>query len=116
MYIGDNMEAIPTPTPAIRRAIRKIFNAGANAIANDEIRKTDAAIKSPRLLPYLSETFPASKHPAIAPSAKVPVANPSQYSFNPNCSLKKGNAPEITAKSNPNKYPPSADMNEMDKI
>jgi hypothetical protein len=30
-----------------------------------------------------------------------------------NCVRKKGSAPDITAKSNPNRYPPNAEIKEM---
>jgi hypothetical protein len=46
----------------------------------------------------------------MAPSARLPVAKPSQYSLRLNSSFKKGSAPDITAKSNPNKYPPKAEI------
>ena len=113
IYMGDNTDAIPTPAPA--QNLEKINkpSVGAKAIPKEEIKKTPAAKRRAGLLPTLSEYVPANRHPAIAPSAGLPVANPSQYAFSPNCLCKKGSAPEITAKSNPNRYPPKADMNEM---
>ena len=97
------MEAIPTPMPAINRdAINKSLF-GANAMNNDEIQKTEAAISNPGLLPFMSAIFPANTQPMIAPNAKLPVAKPSQYSLRLNLIFRKGSAPEITAKSNPNK-------------
>ena len=103
MYKGDNMDAIPTPAPAKKRAIIKISLEGAIAIATDERVNKDAAVNRPGRRPYFSVTHPATRQPAIAPKARQPVVKPSQYSFKPNCSFKNGNAPEITAKSKPNK-------------
>ena len=103
MYIGDIIDAIPTPIPATKRnAINKVRLAE-KAIAKEEMAKMAAAVSKDGLRPYFSDRLPASKQPAMQPNANTPVVNPSQYSFNPNCSLKNGNAPEITAKSNPNK-------------
>ena len=83
---------------------------------NDEIQKTKAAINNPGLLPFLSAILPAAIQPTIAPNAKLPVAKPSQYSLRLNLSFKKGNAPEITAKSNPNKYPPNAEIKDKARM
>jgi hypothetical protein len=89
---------------------------GAKAINRDEIPKMAAAIRSPGLLPFLSAILPAVIHPIMAPKARLPVANPSQYSLSPNFICKKGSAPEITAKSKPNKYPPKAEIKERARI
>jgi len=83
---------------------------------NDEIQKTEAAINNPGLPPFLSAILPAAIQPTIAPNAKLPVAKPSQYSLRLNFTFKKGNAPDITAKSNPNKYPPSAEIKDKARI
>ena len=104
IYIGDSMEAMPTPIPAQNLDAIKISLVGEKAIAKDERAKITAAINNPGLRPYLSATIPATTQPAIAPNARLPVAKPSQYSFSSNCFCRKGNAPAITAKSNPNKY------------
>jgi hypothetical protein len=50
------------------------------------------------------------------PSANEPVVNPSQYASRPNAVFRKGSAPEITAKSNPKRYPPIAEINEINSI
>ena len=70
----------------------------------------------PVFLPFLSAILPAEIQPTIAPNAKLPVAKPSQYSLRLNLSFKKGNAPDITAKSNPNKYPPNAEIKDKARM
>ncbi len=52
----------------------------------------------------------------MQPKAKDPVKKPSHHGLSINSVLKKGNAPDITAKSNPNKYPPNADIKEIPRI
>src|SRR6187399_799049 len=116
IYIGESIEAIPTPMPAINREAIKKSLLGAKAINKEEIPKIEAAIRSPGFLPFLSAIFPAVMQPIIAPNAKLPVAKPSQYSVRLNFSFKKGNAPEITAKSNPNRYPPKAEINDKTRM
>jgi hypothetical protein len=54
IYNGESIEAIPTPIPATKREAinRSLF--GANAMNNDEIQKTEAAINNPAsFLSYL---------------------------------------------------------------
>src|SRR5665647_3611320 len=116
IYIGDSIDAIPTPMPAQNLEAIKISLVGENAIAKEERAKMAAAVNKPGLRPYLSETTPATRQPMIAPNARLPVANPSQYALRANCFCKKGNAPEITAKSNPNKLPPKAEIKEMPRM
>ena len=110
------MEAIPTPIPATKRDAINRSLLGANAMNNDEMQKTEAAINNPGFLPFLSAILPAEMQPTIAPNAKLPVAKPSQYSLRLNLSFKKGNAPDITAKSNPNKYPPNAEIKDKARM
>src|SRR6187455_2971136 len=102
--------------PATNREAMNKSLLGANAMNNDEMQKTEAAINNPGFLPFLSAIFPAVMQPIIAPNAKLPVAKPSQYSVRLNFSFKKGNAPEITAKSNPNRYPPKAEINDKTRM
>src|SRR5512145_2928458 len=109
MYMGDSTEAIPTPTPAQKRAQMNTLKLGANAMAIDEIANVAAATNNPGRRPYLSARLPAAKHPAMAPNANEPVVNPSPTASSPNWLRKNGNPPVITAKSNPNRYPPIAD-------
>ena len=59
MYMGDNIEAIPTPMPAQSLAAIKVSLENANAIASEEIANIAAAINNPGLRPYLSDTAPA---------------------------------------------------------
>jgi hypothetical protein len=114
--MGDNIEAIPTPTPAIKRAAINEKSVGANAIANEDKAKMHPEIIRAALRPRFSESLPASKHPRMHPSASEPVVNPSQYAFRPNSVFKKGSAPEITAKSNPKRYPPRAEIRQINSI
>src|SRR6478736_1211543 len=100
MYMGDNIEAIPTPMPAANRDIIKKSRFGANAINNEDIPNTKAASSNPGFLPFAAAILPDKMQPIIAPRAKLPVAKPSQYSLRLNSVFKKGSAPEITAKSN----------------
>ena len=78
MYMGDNMEAMPTLTPAQNRARINMSRVGENAIARDDIAKINAATNNPGLRPNLSDIQPAIKQPMIAPNARLPVASPSQ--------------------------------------
>src|SRR5688572_24953568 len=116
MYMGDNIEAMPTPIPAKKRAAIKKSLFGENAIPREDIPNTAAAINSPGLRPFLSASLPALTQPIMAPRARLPVANPSQYSLRSNFSFRKGRAPDITAKSKPNKYPPSAEMKDKARM
>src|SRR5687768_9265696 len=103
MYMGDSIEAIPTPIPAINRMSEKMDNPGARAMPREDRAKMPAAIINPGRRPRRSANEPATKHPTIQPNAKVPVRKPSHQAFKLNSARKKGNAPAITAKSNPNK-------------
>ena len=116
IYIGLNIEAIPTPIPAANRIITKTDKLPEKAIPKDETAKISAAKDKPGFRPYLSASLPAIKQPAIQPSASDPVKKPSHQAFNINSVRKNGNAPDITAKSNPNKYPPKADIKEIPKM
>jgi hypothetical protein len=70
----------------------------------------------PASFPFLSAILPAAIQPTIAPNAKLPVAKPSQYSLRLNLSFRKGKAPDMTAKSNPNKYPPNAEIKDKARM
>src|SRR5690349_7327207 len=78
MYIGESIDAIPTPRPAQHLAAINKSREGAKAIASDEPAKIKAANNKPGRRPYLSATVPAIRQPNMAPNAKLPVANPSQ--------------------------------------
>lgn len=78
MYIGDNIDAIPTPDPATKRAMMKLCVLEEKAIASDDNPNMAAAVNKPFLRPNFSEMVPAIRHPKIAPKARLPVANPSQ--------------------------------------
>jgi hypothetical protein len=108
MNMGDNMEAIPTPIPARNLDVMNQDREVAIPMHMDETKKMDAEAKSPGFRPYLSATLPAITHPTMQPRASEPVVNPSQNASSPNWSLRKGNPPVITAKSNPKRYPPIA--------
>jgi len=78
IYMGDSIDAIPTPAPAANLATRKRSRLGANAMASEETANNAAASIRPGLRPYLSATCPANMQPAMAPMANMPVAKPSQ--------------------------------------
>src|SRR5688500_9197911 len=103
MYIGHSIDAIPTPIPAAKRISIKKVRPGENAIAMEETAKIKAASIRPRLRADLSANLPAIKQPAIHPKAKEPVKKPSHQASSINCTFRNGKAPDITAKSNPNK-------------
>src|SRR6185312_6113851 len=103
MYIGLNIEAMPTPMPAAKRMVIKKLNPFEKAIPADDTAKMKAASNKPGLRPYLSVKPPANKQPAIQPNPSEPVKKPSFHTSSTNSVLKKGNAPEITAKSKPNR-------------
>ena len=107
------MEAMPTPIPATNLEKMKKSLVLEKAIAREEIKNKAAAANKPGFRPQRSAILPADKQPTMQPNASDAVAKPSQYSLRLNLSFKKGKAPAITAKSNPNKYPPSAEINEI---
>ena len=72
IYNGDNIDAIPTPIPAINLAKINIVRLLAAAIPNDEIANMKAAVNKPYRLPYFSATLPATRQPIIAPNARQP--------------------------------------------
>jgi len=111
--MGHNMEAMPTPIPAINLIMIKKDRPKDKAIPTEDTANITAASIKPGLLPYLSASLPAIRQPTMQPRAREPVRNPSHTESSINWGRKKGRAPEITAKSNPNRYPPSADMKEM---
>ena len=116
IYMGESMDAMPTPMPAANLAEIKNERLCANDMARDEKRNMRPDNNKAGFRPYFSETLPARMHPAMHPKANEPVVNPSQYAFRPNCDFKNGSAPEITAKSNPNRYPPKAEIRDINKI
>src|SRR5215210_5213268 len=116
MYIGLNIEAIPTLIPAAERIVKKTGSDEENAMPNDEAVKMRAAVISPGLRPRRSESLPAIRQPTIQPRAREPVKNPSETGVSPNAVRRKGRAPEITAKSKPNKYPPNADIKDIPRM
>lgn len=97
------MDAMPTPKPAAKRKRINAASVGEKAIPREEKAKITAEHINPPRRPKRSEIFRAKMHPPMAPIARQAVENPSQYASSPNCTLKKGRALEITAKSNPNK-------------
>src|SRR5688572_17570573 len=113
IYMGLNIEAMPTPIPAANRMAINTVREPDSAMPIDDKANMIAAVISPGRRPYLSASAPAIKQPTIQPNAREPVRNPSHQGVKPNMVRKKGKAPEITAKSNPNKYPPRAEINEM---
>ena len=78
MYMGDSMDAMPTPMPAQNLANIKMSLVGEKAMPSEDTAKMSAATNKPGLRPDLSAIRPAHKHPSTAPRAKLPVANPSQ--------------------------------------
>jgi hypothetical protein len=116
MYIGLSMEAMPTPMPAAKRMNKKTGSEDDKAMPKDETAKIKADTINPGLRPNLSESLPAIRQPAMQPKAREPVKNPSEIGVRLNVCRKKGSAPEITAKSKPNRYPPKADMNDMPRM
>jgi hypothetical protein len=51
MYMGDNIEAIPTPIPARKRAAMKTSLEGETAIPSDEIANTATAVNKRAFFP-----------------------------------------------------------------
>src|SRR5688500_12999326 len=115
MYTGLSKEVIPTPIPAAKRMNTKKEKEPAIAMPADDTAKINAATHRPGFLPYLSENRPVTRHPTMHPNPREPVRNPSSQTSRTKSFLKNGSAPDITAKSNPNKYPPNAEIREIKK-
>ena len=69
MYMGESMDAMPTPIPATKRAAIKISLLGEKAIAREDKANKAADNISPGLRPYLSDILPAMRQPKMAPNA-----------------------------------------------
>ena len=61
IYIGESIEAIPTPIPATNLDTIKKSLLGAKAMRREEMPNTEAANNKPGLLPFLSAILPAIK-------------------------------------------------------
>jgi len=70
---------------------------------NDDTANINAATIKPGLRPYLSAISPAIRQPAMQPNASDPVRKPSHHGLRLKTVRKNGKAPDITAKSNPNR-------------
>src|SRR5690242_6529846 len=113
MYMGDSIDAMPTPRPPM---MRKNTNQNSwcerpTPIAEMPNRKADNI--SPGFLPYRSEIDPAIRHPAIQPRYRLLTAKPLPHSLRWKYGVMNGSAPEITEISKPNNSPPRAEITDM---
>jgi hypothetical protein len=113
MYMGDNIEAIPTPIPP--RSLDEIRNEWPGAIMHPRADRKNSKADSSRdiFLPNLSLRKPAPATPATHPTSAELTYHPSVIEFNVNCSLTKLSVPEIMAVSYPNRKPPVAAIREI---
>ena len=76
MYIGDKAEAIPMPTPPMKRAmLNKVKSSKAPVATADTVKRTAAPISN-GLRPYLSAIAPATMAPMRQPTKAVDMAIP----------------------------------------
>src|SRR5689334_12095664 len=83
MYMGLNIEAIPTPIPAAKRMAIKTVSEPDKAMPIDDNANTMAAVIKPGLRPKRSANAPAIRQPAIQPNASEPVRKPSHQAVKP---------------------------------
>jgi len=97
MYIGESIDAIPTPIPPMKRYITKAVNVGQTTHRKAETVKRSAESIKIDLRPYLSLNHPAIETPATHPTSAELTYHPSMIEFNPNWVLTELRVPDITA-------------------
>ena len=76
IYIGDNAEATPMPTPPMKRAILNKVKSLNRPVATADTVKSTAAVVSNGLRPNLSAAVPATIAPTRHPTRAVDMATP----------------------------------------
>ena len=99
MYIGEAIEATPTPTPPRMRKTTKRPNESASAVPTAETRNRMPERTWVFFRPAKSLTNPATDTPITQPSKALEAAQPFMAAFSLKCSCRKPMAPEITAVS-----------------
>lgn len=108
IYMGETIEATPTPTPPISLYKTSSLKELQSAQPKAEIKKKKADKIKILFLPNRSDNSPANNTPITHPTKAELTNHPSCTASNLNCSCTKDMVPEITAVSNPNKKPPIA--------
>ena len=108
IYIGEVIDAAPTPTPPIILKIINSVRVLGKAVPKAEIRKKKAEMISVFFLPSLSLNMPAIETPIMQPIRAQLAAQPLAAADKSNLLLRNPIAPDITAVSYPNNSPPRA--------
>src|SRR5687767_8825976 len=82
MYKGDNIEAAPTPIPAIIRQKTSMLCVDAHPINTEDTMKIAAAKMRGSFLPYLSVKYPVKSVPIIQPKYNELPVHPSSALLN----------------------------------
>jgi len=96
MYMGEEMEAAPTPIPPMMRKMTKMPIVGGTAVPMAEIRNMTAPRIRTFFRPKRSLRAPAAPAPRAQPSRAQPVAQPSQLASSVKWALSGPIAPLIT--------------------
>ena len=76
IYIGDNADATPMPTPPMKRATLNKVKSLKIPVATADTVKSTAAVTSNGLRPNLSAAAPATIAPTRQPTKAVDIATP----------------------------------------
>ena len=99
MYIGEVIEAAPTPMPPMILKIINWVKVLGMAVPTAEIRKRTADIKRTFFLPSRSLRTPAKEAPIMQPTRAQEAVQPVHFASRMKCDLRKPMAPLITAVS-----------------
>jgi hypothetical protein len=102
-------EAAPMPTPPRNLEMSSIYQFAAKAHPKEDTKYSSAHSHNIARLPYASPGFPIMMDPRTVPMRAMETVKPSVASVSPNNGRRNRVVPEITAVSNPNRNPPSAD-------
>ena len=108
IYIGDNIDAMPMPTPPIKRKKINVLMPEGIMMPIEEMANAKAEIINTFFLPSLSLKPPESMALAIQPTSAHEAAQPFMAGERLNFSSINPMAPATTAVSYPNNKPPSA--------
>ena len=115
MYIGDNIEVKPTPTPPIIRKRMNWVKLAGKAVPMADIRNKTAAKSNDFFRPSELLKKAANTAPAMQPTKALDAAQPIAALLKSKCCLRLPMVPEITAVSYPKSSPPRVATNVMNK-
>jgi hypothetical protein len=99
MYIGEVIDAAPTPTPPMTRKTTKVAKLGGNAVPMADARNMTAAMSRTFLRPRASLRAPAEAAPIAQPSSALEAAHPLYAAVSAKRFSRNPIAPEMTAVS-----------------